>query len=94
MCLFQILAALSPRLAAIFWWLFQPNRWDNAFDSWIWPVLGIVLVPWTTIMFVAVAPFGNVSGSDWVWLAFGVLFDLVNWSGQAARSRTEYYARY
>jgi hypothetical protein len=39
-------------------------------------VLGFVFLPWTTLMFVLVAPFGNVSGADWFWLFLGFLLDL------------------
>ena len=96
MCLFLILLAFSPRLAAAFWWIFRPERWDNAFGSWIWPMLGILFLPWTTIMWVTVAPFGNVYGTDWLWLAMGFFFDLISYAGNAYRGRryagyTDYY---
>ena len=58
-CAFLALVLLGPRIFGAFWWLFQPGRWEAAFNGWtggnlwwIWPVLGIIFVPWTTIMFV------------------------------------------
>ena len=82
MCLFLVLLTFSPRLAAALWWIIQPHRWDTAFRSWVWPVLGIIARPWTTIMWGTVAPRGPAHGSDWIWLSFGVLFDVMAYSSQ------------
>lgn len=92
MCLFLILLAFSPRLAAAFWWIFQPDRWESAFSSWVWPVLGIIFMPWTTIMWVTVAPFGNVHGTDWLWLIIGFMLDMLMHMNNVFRGRTQYYA--
>ena len=74
-CLFVLLAGFMPRIAAILYWVFEPRRWDAAFDgSWIWPVLGILFLPITTIIWVIVAP-GGVSGLDFLWLGLAVLLD-------------------
>jgi hypothetical protein len=81
MCLFFITLLLGPRAAILFWWLFAPGRWDSAFDTFVWPLLGVIFLPWTTIMFVAVAPFGTVAGYDWMWLAFGFVADLAMHAG-------------
>ncbi|KPK08343.1 MAG: hypothetical protein AMJ56_11800 [Anaerolineae bacterium SG8_19] len=72
-CALLTLVLLGPRIFGAFWWIFQPLRWQAAFSNfptglwWIWPILGIVFLPWTTIMYVIVAP-GGVTGFDWVWL--------------------------
>ena len=73
-CAFLTLVLLGPRFFGAMWWLIQPARWQAAFNGWtggnlwwIWPILGIIFLPWTTIMFVIVAP-GGVDGWDWVWL--------------------------
>ena len=91
MCLFVVLLAFSPRAAALLWWLVQPGRWDTAFDSWIWPMFGILFLPTTTIFWVAVAPFGNVDGTDWLWLGLGVILDLMVYANSAYRGREQYY---
>jgi hypothetical protein len=92
MCLFFILVFCGPRVAIFFWWLFEPSRWSAAFDSWVIPALGFVFLPWTTLMFVAVAPFGNVDGWDWAWLVLAFLGDVVTIStgGWSNRSRLGY----
>jgi hypothetical protein len=90
-CLFLVLLAFSPRIAAAFWWIIQPTRWDSAFSSWLWPILGIIFLPWTTIMWVAVAPFGNLGGTDWIWIVFGIFLDLLSFASSGYRGRQQYY---
>jgi hypothetical protein len=94
MCLFFIMLLLGPRVAIFFWWLFEPGRWDSAFDTWVWPVLGFIFLPWTTLMFVAVAPFGNVAGTDWLWLSLAFAGDMVSYigNGYSNRSRVPGYS--
>lgn len=87
MCLFFTMLLLGPRVAILFWWLFEPGRWDRAFSSFIWPLLGFVFLPWTTLMFVAVAPYGNVAGWDWLWLAIAIFADVTSWSGSGYTNR-------
>ena len=70
-CGILALVLLGPRIFGAIWWLFQSSRWVAAFSSWaggslwwIWPVLGIIFLPWTTIMYVILAP-GGIVGLDW-----------------------------
>lgn len=77
MCLFLITVFFGPRAAILLWWLIEPGRWDSAFDTFVLPALGFLVVPWTTLLFVAVAPTGSVEGQDWGWLGLGVLLDLL-----------------
>jgi hypothetical protein len=49
-CLLAFGAAFVPRLVLILAWIFSP-RWDLTFDTWIWPALGIIFAPYTTIMY-------------------------------------------
>jgi hypothetical protein len=79
-CIFTTLAVLGPRAGILFWWLYDPGRWDRSFDSWLWPVLGFFFLPWTTLMYVAVRP-GTVEGFDWIWLGLSVLVDIACYSG-------------
>jgi len=80
-CFFTLLAFLGPRIAGIFWWLIQPVRWNLAFSSWIWPVLGLIFVPWTTIMYVILAPGGIVGIWEWLFLGLAVFFDISSYAG-------------
>jgi hypothetical protein len=87
----------SARAANILWWILEPNRWEAAFnDSWVWPVLGILFLPWTTLMWVLVAPTGNPVGFDWFWLALAFFGDLFSYAGggYTNRSRMPGYSSY
>jgi hypothetical protein len=79
-CFFTTLVLLGPRAAILIWWLIYPVRWQLAFDTWIWPLLGFIFVPWTTLMYVLVAP-GGVIGFDWVWIALAVVADIGMYAG-------------
>jgi hypothetical protein len=86
-CLFASLVLLGPRVAGAFWWLLQPVRWQAAFDnSFIWPFLGLIFLPWTTLMYVVVSP-GGATGFDWVWLALAVVADIASYGGSAYGNR-------
>ena len=52
-CFFLLFAAFGPRFAIIAMWLFG-NRVDLAFGSWLWPLLGLLIAPWTTLMYLLV----------------------------------------
>ena len=99
-CAFLALVLLGPRIVGAFWWLFQPLRWSLAFNNWpapniwwIWPILGLIFLPWTTIMFVIVAP-GGVNGWDWLWLGLMLAADITSYAGGAGRKSIPAYEGY
>ena len=53
---------------------------------WVWPLIGGLFVPWTTLAYLIVFP-GGVVGLDWVWLGLGLLFDLGSHFGGGYRHR-------
>ena len=85
-CLFTTLVLFGPRLGILVWWLIDPVRWNLAFGSFIWPLLGFFFLPWTTLMFAAVGVNG-VSWFDWVWLGLALLIDLGSYGGGAYGNR-------
>jgi len=88
-CFFTILLFLGPRFAGIVWWLIQPVRWGLAFDSYIFPILGIIFVPWTTLMYVLVAP-GGVTGLEWVFVGLMLVFDIGSYVGGGWGNRSKF----
>ena len=79
-CLLAIAAGLAPRLVLIIMWIVGP-RITNTFDSFIWPLLGLIFVPYTTIMYVLVySPVTGVVGWDWLWIGLGVWMDVIKWT--------------
>jgi hypothetical protein len=88
MCLVALLLLVSARAANVIWWIIEPNRWQAAFnDHWYWPVLGIIFLPWTTLMWVIVAPTGNPKDFDWLWLGLAFFGDIVSYSGSGYTNR-------
>ncbi|MFL5724839.1 MAG: hypothetical protein ACJ765_01910 [Chloroflexota bacterium] len=85
-CVIAALFALGPRAAILIWWLVDQLRWNAAFDTFIWPLLGFLVLPWTTLMWVLVFP-GGVDGFDYVWLGIGFAFDLFSWFGGGYTNR-------
>jgi hypothetical protein len=99
-CAFVVLVFLGPRFFGAMWWLFQQARWALAFNNWplgslwwIWPILGLVFVPWTTIMYVIVAP-GGVAGWDWLWIGLALAADIFWYAGGARRKAIPNYQGY
>ena len=83
-CLLAIAISLAPRLILLLAWIFG-TRWEIVFDTWLLPLLGIIFLPYTTVMYLLVwSPATGISGFDWVWLALGVMLDIMKWSQIAA----------
>jgi hypothetical protein len=86
-CLILTSIFAGPRAGIVLWWLINPDRWDRAFDEILWPLLGFVFFPWTILMFVAVAPSGITTDSDYIWLAFAFALDLFSLVGGGGYGR-------
>ena len=93
-CFFTTLLFLGPRAAVLIWWLIRPVYFNTVFHTWIWPLLGLIFMPWTTLMYVIVAP-GGVFGLDWFWVVLAVLADLSTYvgGGYGNRDRIPSYSR-
>ena len=78
-CLLALLGAMAPRLALLLLWIFTPIV-NVAFQPWImpwlWPILGIVFLPFTTLMYVLVASGGALTIWGWLIVLLGLLIDL------------------
>jgi hypothetical protein len=86
-CLALTAGVLGPRIALIAWWIFG-DKVDAAFSTWIWPLLGLLFLPWTTLMYViAWGPLQGVSGAGWVLVALGVGLDIATYGARSAKSR-------
>jgi hypothetical protein len=77
---------MFPRFALIIFWIARPERMDATFTTFLWPLLGIIFLPFTTLIYVLLwQPRTGVTGSDWVWIALAVLLDLAHWSASASQ---------
>jgi hypothetical protein len=76
-CLFLLITLLSPRLGIIVLWAFTDYVFRAFQNNWFWPLLGLIFLPWTTLIYILVAaPVGNISFWGWLMVALGVLVDL------------------
>jgi hypothetical protein len=87
-CLLILMLAISPRFVVILFWLARPLQFDAAFGGGpILPLLGVVFVPFTTLMYVLLyTPGVGLSGSDWIWVGLALVADLANSASTAAKS--------
>ena len=86
-CFAALFALISPRLALFFIWIFS-DILSRAYDSWIIPVLGFFLLPWTTLAYAVMWDVGShgVHGFELFIVILAFLIDLSSYfQGQRAR---------
>jgi hypothetical protein len=86
-CLALVAGFLGPRIALFIWWVFG-SKVDAAFDTWVWPLLGLIFLPWTTLAYVVMwSAIGGVEGWEWLIVALGFAADVATYSARSAKSR-------
>ena len=81
-CFLALLALISPRLALVATWLFT-DVLSRTFDSWLVPLAGFFLLPWTTLAYVWMwDSHRHVDGLEWFLVGFAFIVDV----GAYARS--------
>lgn len=87
-CLLVAVGALAPRLAVFLIWLARPGLVDAAFDTFLIPLLGIIFLPFTTLVYLIVfTPGIGVTGSDWIWIGLAVVLDVAHLTASVADRR-------
>lgn len=83
-CFFTTLFVAGPRLAFLVLLLFPYGqaKASLAFNTVLWPLLGWLFLPWTTLMYVIVYP---IVGFNWIWIGLGILADIATYSAAAYR---------
>jgi hypothetical protein len=88
-CLFVLGAAFAPRLVILFAWIARPVYFDSVFDTWVFPLLGLIFMPFTTLMWLFVdAPPIGVHGFDWLWILLAVMLDLNHYASTWSQRST------
>jgi hypothetical protein len=88
-CLFASMVFLGPRFAFVLVWIFG-ERVQLAFDSWVWPLLLLIFLPWTGLAYILMwSAIGGVSGWEWIVVALGFVADLATYSARQAKQRYE-----
>ncbi|HEY9333516.1 MULTISPECIES: hypothetical protein [unclassified Kribbella] len=84
-CLFALMAGVFPRLGVFIVWVARPERVDAAFSTWLWPLLGIIFLPFTTLIYLFLWAPGGIHGFDWFWIGLAALLDLGHWAASATQ---------
>lgn len=80
-CFVVLLAVIAPRVTLVVLALFT-DLVSRAFDGWIVPVIGFLLLPYTTVAWTLVylpARDGPSTGG-WIVVAIGLLLDISSWA--------------
>lgn len=87
-CLVAFIAWFAPRVALFILWVFTPYVSRAFHGGFIWPFLGLIFLPYTTLIYSVIwKPGIGVTGWAWVWVGLGVLLDLMSYGGGGASSR-------
>jgi hypothetical protein len=81
-CLVVLLALISPRLALFCIFLFS-DMLSRAFDSWIVPLIGFFVLPWTTLAYAGMWSAGTntVYGFEWFIVGLAFVVDVTAYAG-------------
>lgn len=80
------------RFFLIFAWIARPVYFNAVFGgSWIIPCLGIMILPFTTLMYAILVTNGpgGIQGLDWLWLFLSVAIDVAGAGAAAASNRNQ-----
>jgi hypothetical protein len=87
-CLVALAALLAPRLVMFFIWLLT-DWFGRGFETRIWPVLGFLFMPYTTLAYLA-AMLNNSHKLSGMWLVLfivAIIVDVGNWGGSGSSCR-------
>jgi hypothetical protein len=88
-CLIALFALISPRLALFFIAIFS-DILSRAYDSWLLPLIGFFLLPWTTLAYAVMWDTGtrDVNGFEWFIVVLAFLADLASYAGGRSYSNS------
>jgi hypothetical protein len=86
-CLLGIFAGFFPRIALVILWV-ATDLVDRAYSSWIIPLLGLIFLPFTTLVYALVwTPVVHVGNGRWIWVALAFAIELMGYAGTARTNR-------
>jgi hypothetical protein len=82
-----IFAEVFPRIALAVLWI-ATDLVDRAFSTWVIPLLGLIVLPFTTLAYaIAWAPGVHLGRGRWVWVAIAFAIELMGYAGTARTNR-------
>jgi hypothetical protein len=88
-CILILVILGAPRIALVLLWLIRPGYLSDAYGMVVWPLLGFLFFPFTTLAFaysMNSLGHGAMTPLGWVLTLIGLLLD-VGSGGGAARAR-------
>jgi hypothetical protein len=86
-CLLAFGLAVAPRFFLVLAWIFS-DRWTVVWHGdFLLPLLGIIFLPFTTVMYMLVWTVGGIQGWDWLWIALGLFLDFTSYAQSAANRK-------
>jgi len=87
-CVLVVIGLAVPRVLMFFIWLLT-DWFARGFETRVWPILGFIFLPYTTLAYLA-AMLNNNHALSGLWLVLfvlAILFDVGNWTGSRAAAR-------
>src|SRR6266511_46204 len=80
--LFAMLAASFPRVGLLIMWIFTDWVQIAFDDNWFWPLLGLIFLLFTTLMYVFfdVAKVGDINLGGWLLILLWGFLDISHWA--------------
>jgi hypothetical protein len=89
-CLFALFAGVFPRVALVVVWI-ATGLVDRAFDGFLLPLLGLIFLPLTTLVYVFVwVPVDGLGHGRWLWVALAFLVELLGYVGTGRKNRDRF----
>ena len=86
-CLFGLFAGIFPRIGLVIVWI-ATDYVDRAFSGWILPLLGLIFLPLTTLVYaLAWVPVAHLGNGRWLWVALAFVVELVGYGGTGRTNR-------
>ncbi|HYO95442.1 MAG TPA: hypothetical protein VER33_13060 [Polyangiaceae bacterium] len=91
-CLLGLLGLFFPRLVLVLVWFFVDGYLARAFGHWVWPLLGFLFLPLTTLAFAysrhSLSAGGELSLLGWLLTLLALIIDVgIVRGGHRSRSR-------
>ena len=90
-CFVGCIAVAFPRVACFLVWFFGGSYFTRAFGSWLWPFLGFLFLPLTTLAFAfgmnTLGAPGEMEPMGWLLVLIALASDLGLWRGGAHGAR-------